>query len=310
MAFYRAGPRLLLRTGPYTFLMAKLRYFLRALTDQLASARSLCPNCGSSANRIVDRKYLITQLRRCANCELLFRTPTDDPAANADFYENEYSQGFTSDLPSDAALDELKTSNFAGTEKDCSYYIGILRGLGLAPNAKLFDFGCSWGYGSYQFARAGFDVTAFEVGTTRRRFAESKLGVRAVPDMDSAASDLAGQFDCFFSSHVLEHIPAPADAFRYAMRLLAPGGLFVSFTPNGSEAHRAASPAWSKLWGEVHPNFLDDVFFDHNFQHSPRCVGSSRVTAAPMGDAATLQRLNDLSGDELFFAARKIGEAW
>jgi SAM-dependent methyltransferase len=241
---------------------------------------------------------------------MMFRTPTDDPSSNQHFYDNEYSQGFTTDVPSVEALARLKRSNFAGTEKDYSDYIRVLTALGLKPSAKIFDFGCSWGYGSHQLATSGFDVTSFEVASNRSRYARDNLDVRTVDDMDRAAADLCASFDCFFSAHVLEHVPSPAKTFDYAMRLLNRNGLFVSFTPNGSESFRTVSPAWSQLWGEVHPNFIDDVFLDYSFKLSPRCIGSSPATNAALPDRPEAKRLDGIDRPELFFSARKIGDAW
>lgn len=242
---------------------------------------------------------------------LMFRTPTDDPSENATFYESEYAQGFTTDVPTDAALASLKQTNFADTERDYSYYIGVLRGLGLQPGCRIFDFGCSWGYGSYQLARAGFEVTSFEVAPRRRQYAKERLGVRTVDDMDETARSLSGMFDCFFSAHVIEHVPSPRQSFSYAIRLLKTSGLFVSFTPNGCTEHRTASPQWSKLWGEVHPNFIDDKFLDKSFAGSPRSIGSSPVEDASVArDDLSMMRLGELSGPELFFAARKVSDSW
>src|SRR5262245_57835659 len=136
--------------------MGKLAYLRRSLAAQFTADRFNCPNCGAAHGRVVDRKYIITQLRRCGSCQMMFRTPIDDPAGNMFFYENEYTQGFTTDVPSDAVLAELKRSSFVGTEKCYSYYIGVLAQLGLKRGTKLFDYGCSWGYGSYQLAQAGF----------------------------------------------------------------------------------------------------------------------------------------------------------
>jgi 2-polyprenyl-3-methyl-5-hydroxy-6-metoxy-1,4-benzoquinol methylase len=290
--------------------MAKSAYLYRSLKAQFTSTRFQCPNCGSPSNHIVDRKFVVTQLRRCLYCKLMFRTPTDDASANRDFYENKYVQGFTTEMPSDATISELKRNKFAGTEKDYSYYIDVLGQLVLRPGAKLFDYGCSWVYGSYQLAEAGFNVVAFEVAQARRRYADEMLGVVTVDNMDLVATDLAGQFDCFFSAHVIEHVPTPARSFDYARRLLKPGGLFVSFTPNGSEGHRVSSSNWSKLWGEVHPNFIDDIFLDYNFRLSPRVIGSSPVAGAALPEKCGLVRLDKIDGYELFFAARTNGDAW
>lgn len=293
--------------------MANFSYFQKCLIAQLSAARFRCPNCGNDKNRIVDRKYIITQLRRCAECQILFRTPTDLPEDNAAFYEDEYIQGFTTSVPSDDELFQLKELNFADHEKDYSYYINTLIQLGLKPGAKIFDYGCSWGYGSYQFSRAGFDVTAFEVAPTRRRFANEKLGVVTINDMDRVVTELALQFDCFFSAHVLEHVPSPTKTFSYAMSLLKQNGLFVSFTPNGSDAYRVITPAWSSGWGEVHPNYIDDFYLDKSFKLSPRIMGSSPVSNASFPSAPRqpeLKKIDNIDRGELFFAAMKIGDKW
>lgn len=240
---------------------------------------------------------------------MMFRTPTDDPTSNLIFYENEYTQRFAI-TPSADELAKMKKSNFSAIEKDYSYYIKVLTRLGLKPGDRLFDYGCSWGYGSYQLAQAGFEVTSFEVAPSRRRYAQEKLGVSTVESMDSVASELSSHFDCFFSAHVLEHVPSPAVSFNYAIRLLKQDALFVAFTPNGSRGSMAASRDWSKIWGEVHPNFIDDIFLDSSFKLSPRAIGSSPLCNATLPLEVELKRLNEVDGKELFFAARKIGDSW
>ena len=286
--------------------MGKTAYLLRSIQGLFAPERLTCPNCGHPHALTVARKYLVTRLRRCGRCELLFRVPTDDPAKNRDYYEHEYSQGITTEMPSDEFLTALLRENFAGSEKDWTYYNRVLRSLGLIVGARVFDFGCSWGYGSYQMSAAGYSVVAFDVAPTRRRFARDKLGVAVVEDPLAAVSDLglAGTFDCFFTAHVLEHLPKPCAVFDLAAKLLRPGGLFVSFTPNGCEPAKALHPEWNKWWGEVHPNMIDDRFLDRAFEQSPRVVGSSPVGEVQLPPTATMWYLNDLSGSELFFAAR------
>ena len=75
--------------------------------------------------------------------------------------------------------------------------VSVLTKLGLNRGNTIFDYGCSWGYGSYQLVQAGFEVISFEVAPSRRRFAREKLGVTTVDDM---ATDLDLHFDCFFLS--------------------------------------------------------------------------------------------------------------
>lgn len=281
--------------------MQKLAYLRRSLVAQFKSKRFRCPSCGAESRDVVDRKWIVTQLRRCPSCLLLFRTPTDEPIHNATFYETAYEQGFTTEMPSEEVLTELKRTNFATTEKDFSMYISTLKQLGLRPGNRIFDFGCSWGYGSYQFMQAGFDVTAFEIAPTRRRFASDRMGVRVVTGLDR----LAPSFDCFFSAHVLEHVPSPSAAIRSGLRILKRGGIFACFTPNGSTSYRAATPTWSTIWGALHPQLIDELFLDRIFTNYPRCIGSSPISTPRFGNQDHMVRLDNLARSELFFAAQK-----
>lgn len=286
--------------------MGKLNYLKKCIRAQFDQDRFLCPNCGGSLSDVISRKYLLTTLRRCSNCEMQFRAPTDDQASNRSFYEHEYCAGFTTDMPSDADLLNLISNDFAG-EKNWTYYNGVLDRLGLGRGARIFDFGCSWGYGSFQMKKAGYSVFAFEIAPTRRRYAEDKLFIRTVADMCQAIADpsLVGTFDCFFSSHVLEHVPSPSRVFGFAEVLLKRGGIFLSFTPNGSEAARRNHSKWDRWWGEVHPNLIDDRFLDRAFRHWPRVAGSSSVGEIEFPSKPVMRCFDQLGGPELFFAARK-----
>ncbi len=261
---------------------------------------------------MVDRKYLVTKLMRCANCRLLFRVPITTEAENERFYNLEYEQGFTTDMPSDSDLAAMLETNFAGSDRDYGIYVNVLKSLPLPDGARIFDFGCSWGYGSHQLAQAGYDVTAYEVSNSRRNFARTKLSISVVDAFDACLVDDAfvGQFDCFFSSHVLEHVPSSGAVFQAARKLLKPDGVFVAFTPNGSAAFRAADFAsWHLLWGEVHPNFVDEEFYRHNFGNSPAILSSSGydfdAIARASFDEPGIRTIGGLAGYELFFAARK-----
>jgi 2-polyprenyl-3-methyl-5-hydroxy-6-metoxy-1,4-benzoquinol methylase len=284
---------------------AKMAYLARMTTDRLLGRHLACPNCDAADHIVVDRKYLVTELRRCRSCRLLFRAPTDSSTFNQSFYNDGYEQGFTTELPDDATLRRWMDSCFAGTPKDYAPIVDFLNVLGIAPPARIFDFGCSWGYGSWQMARAGYDVWASEISRPRSQFAASKLGVRLVdPDR---MTEFQGSFDLFFSSHVLEHVPRIADVIELARRLLHRDGLFLALTPNGSFHRRKADPFWSSHWGSVHPNFLDEEFYTSAFADVPLLV-LSRDSRAGFPSAVQLPtlgtELGPLEGDELVAVAR------
>jgi SAM-dependent methyltransferase len=184
---------------------------------------------------------------------------------SASFYEHDYaSGGLTTNLPKDSEIQGLRDRAFRGSDKDFSQKIQVLKAVGLGPGSRVLDFGASWGYAACQMQGAGFDALGFEVSRDRAAFGSRHLGVH----IETALESLQGPFDCMFSSHVVEHLPDPAEAFRLASRLLRPGGLFVAFTPNGCEERlRRNKRAYDHSWGRLHPTYLDDRFYR-------RCLGS------------------------------------
>lgn len=282
----------------------RLSYFLYCLKRLLAGEGASCPSCGSPESRVVSRKYVVTALRRCNRCKILFRSPTTTPDKSENFYQSTYSQGFTTTLPSAEELERLKQAGFKKSEKDYSRHISMLSAIGCKPGEALLDYGCSWGYGSWQLARAGYRVCGYEISVTRCNFARSHLDIEAYTQPE----DVQGPFDIFFSSHVLEHVPSVSESIRFARRVLRPGGWFVAYTPNGSEYFRRHEPwAWNQHWGLVHPNFLDEDFYQSIFRSDPHLVTSSPYDlekiarwASTAEDSLTL----DLAGSELVVIAR------
>ncbi|MGE0723013.1 MAG: class I SAM-dependent methyltransferase [Alphaproteobacteria bacterium] len=294
-------------------LRAKSGYLARSAAAWTLRRGLACPNCGATEATVEARKFVVTALRRCRRCALLFRTPTDGEAFSRRFYDRLYRQGHVTALPDEAALAAMLATGFAGTPLDQSRYVDCVRALGLgAP--RLFELGCSWGYGTVQFRRAGIDAVGYEVAEGRRRFAAARLAVPVVDTVGGidARHPLAGSFDVFFSAHVIEHVPQPGEAIALAWTLLRDGGWFLSVTPNGSAPCRATFPDWNRHWGAVHPNFIDDRFLAGAFGRSPRLFASGGWPSAIAGFAAAPageRRADALEGPELLFLARKSAAA-
>ncbi len=231
----------------------------------------------------------------------MFRSPTTTAEENLSFYQNDYRSGATTREPNVDELRALTAAKFRGHRKDFSRYIALLAALGARQGQRVLDFGCSWGYGSWQLTQAGYRVSGYEISKPRCSFAREKLAVAAHHDLEAVGDD--GTFDVFFSSHVLEHAPSVAAVIAYARRKLKPDGLSVAITPNGSDGFRAANPdSWGKSWGLVHPNLLDDVFFRQAF---PRCLlAASPFDPPEIGRRwkSNLREVPALDGRELMVA--------
>jgi 2-polyprenyl-3-methyl-5-hydroxy-6-metoxy-1,4-benzoquinol methylase len=283
-------------------MKAKHLFALKCAARRLLSRESLrCPSCGGNPGEVLDRKGLVLTLARCGRCRLLFRQPTTPPQTSRDFYQNEYSQGYTTDMPDEVTLCGLMARGFAGTERDYSRFVRIFDALGVPRDARVLEFGCSWGYGAWQLNRAGYDVEAFEISRPRCRYAREKLGVEASHELEA----LGREFDLVFSSHVLEHVDSLEETLRFLEGRLKSGGLMVHVTPNGSLFHRAAAPLnWHYLWGEVHPQLLDEEFCRGRHHGGGIIIGGTPSDPGKLHgwDRASLKIL-DLQASELLYVA-------
>jgi 2-polyprenyl-3-methyl-5-hydroxy-6-metoxy-1,4-benzoquinol methylase len=275
----------------------KVGYFFENAWKRLRGQPKRCPSCGGPQSDFVQRKYLVTELRKCRSCRLLFRYPFDTAEENQRFYQEDYSQGFTSDCPSDDELRQLLETGFRNHQKDYSIYLKVLQALGIMPGARLVDFGSSWGYGVWQFQQAGYEVQGFEISRSRARFGREKLGVNIADSFDQ----ISGDADAFFSAHVLEHVPSIQEVIAKAAGCVKPRGLFVAFTPNGSADFRRQNEAdFRKLWNKAHPNFLTNEFYERVFAEKPLLLASHPYEFEQIGawDRRARRSLS-LAGNEL-----------
>jgi Methyltransferase domain len=272
----------------------KIGYFTWALGRSLSAQDHGCPGCGSSRTSILRRKYLVTSLRECGACGLRFRTPKDDPAEAEEFYQERYSQGITTDCPSDESLASLIAHRFQGSEKDFRTYMSVIRAAGLSEGDSILDFGASWGYGSWQLSRAGFNVFSLEISAPRAEYAKTKLAC----NMIASVEELAQPVQCMFSAHVIEHLPDPELIWKVADRVLTDDGVIVCFCPNGEPAREelVGSRQYHHMWGKVHPvlitpGFLRSVSTRHGWTaaiysnpYQPGRIINGQTEDIPTGD--------------------------
>ena len=285
------------------FLMFQLPWRLAYLRDSalqaLLRADKRCPACGAAETHLVRRKHLVTQLRECSACYLRFRWPKDRVDDSYDFYQDRYSQGFTTDCPNEDTLKAMTSTNFKNTEKDYSTYIEVLRALDLKQGSVILDFGCSWGYGSWQFSQHGFEVYSYEISAPRARYASEKLTCK----MLKSIADCPRLVDCFFSAHVIEHLPDPNIFWNAALQKLTPQGVIVCACPNGNPIRQTSNPAeYHSWWGKVHPLFLTPHYVSTFLKRN----GLEHRLYSPPYDFEAIQsrrRVDEVSGAELLIVA-------
>ncbi len=248
-------------------------YFLKSAAKYFTPFK--CPSCGNKElNKVVDKKFIVTRLVECQHCNLLFRHPTDDITFNQSFYQDEYKQedGITTTVSKE--VDDVLKSVDIAIGRTAERLLKIMDSIyGVEKRSKkVLDYGCSWGYQSHQIQQAGIDVQGFEISRPRASYGIEKLGI----DIKTNESQLRDQNDIFYSSHVLEHVPAVKYSIELGTKLLRENGLLILITPNGSGEFKSMYPEnFKKGWGLVHPNYLNANFYKNQFKNVPYYIGTS-----------------------------------
>jgi SAM-dependent methyltransferase len=240
---------------------------------------------------------------------LRYRFPSDSEVFNYQYYQDSYVQpGLTTDLPAMDELSILMRTKFANTEKDFSMFNSILELAShhLERKLNILDYGANWGYTCYQFEQLPIvqAAYAFELSQPRRAYGEKYLAINYVSD----PRELKASVDVVFSSHVIEHMSNPAKFKEFADVVLKADGIIILTCPNGSDSARMRNLSWSKLWGEVHPNYISDHFLLNLFADYNGMVGDEGMLSAAidLNSLFSISMLSNLpSSSNLVLLAKK-----
>lgn len=169
-----------------------------------------------------------------------------DPAAAAAWFEDRYRDALTSGrMPSWADLrPNPNLTDWLETAKPRPGRAAVV--------------GCGYGDDAAVLARAGFDVTAFDVARTAvaeaaKRFLDVPVTWR-VADLFDLPGDLLGAFDLVVEIFTIQTLPLDLRprALAGVASLLAPGGtLFLLCRGRDAEAHLGDTPPWPLAAAEL-----------------------------------------------------------
>lgn len=248
--------------------MPNLKYLTKVAKAYLSvPIDETCPFCHHNEANILGRKYVLVQLRKCLNCGLMFRFPKEQTEENLRFYQSDYKEGLTTDLPNELELKRLLDNKFQGTPKDFSAKINLVRSY--LSTGKVLDYGCSWGYGVWQFKQAGYEITGFEISQPRADFGRRSLGVDIISQQEEINNLDDQSFDIIFTSHVIEHLPDISNLFTLFHKLLKPGCILAIFVPNcnGCDSSTVFNQKKSFAFGEKHTIAYDSSFLSQTLEN-------------------------------------------
>lgn len=280
----------------------RIRYLAWAAQKKLRDNDQLCPACRRHAT-FLRRKFVILSLMECKSCGLRFRLPKDDPDAAA-YYDTSYSVDYPAQRPPapESLGDLTRTGVLDHPANRYAKYAEVVKAAGVKSGDSVVDFGCSWGYGSWQLRQTGFKVYSLEISYPRAAYARANLGCTIVED----TSQIPEPVDCFFSAHVIEHLQDPTLIWREADKILGIGGKIIIFCPNGEPKREAiiGRKAYDYLWPQVHPMVITPRFMRTISEEYGFCA---KFYSEPYDLAAIAsgREPSDLFGDELLLIAER-----
>lgn len=246
--------------------MARIGFALKMIWARFDLTRSACPYCSSCFYTFMQRKKLLIQARKCLYCGLIYRWPVDIPEDTFSFYKKIYKKVEAPVAPpANTVLQQLIQQKFKGSAWDKTHRLYFIRRL-IEYRGKLLDFGCSWGYGTYQYADLGFKVVGLEIDKERANFGRVHLGL----DLYSDWKEFEDQtyFEVILADHTLEHLNNLRETFDEFKKHSKTGTKLIIFVPNGGcVAARRLGVKWGPFIGESHAVALTMDWF---FKNLPR----------------------------------------
>jgi len=202
--------------------------------DSLFEYRN-CPNCGQNDFEVlfesnmrerdfreeVGTVYMILGGKygrhvKCRNCHLIYVNPIEKAS--------KINEGYFQRNTGDARI--IRGTRLTATESQ----VRLIKRYG--NGTHLLDIGCGEGFFLFNASKAGYTAKGIEISQDVAKYArrEFSLDVEAKPFEDLRFDQ--DYFDVVTLWQVLEHVPYPSLILSEVHRILKPGGLLATSTPD------------------------------------------------------------------------------
>ncbi len=227
-----------------------------SLPDNERKKEIECNLCGS-----VDRKLLWDcgsyTFSMCSDCSLIYQYPQPVQADLSYRYDDNYFE-----------YEIANEKNFFGlmikTLKDINFSRCTIEMMENSP--EFLDVGCATGMLLKHMESLGWISRGVELCESSAAYGQKKRKLDIFNGTIEAAGYLDNQFSVIHSSHLIEHLTNPADFITEAFRILKPGGLLITTTPNTNSLQ---SWLFRKNWRSA--------IADHMFLFSDKTLSSLLV---------------------------------
>ncbi len=193
-----------------------------SLPDNERKKKIECNLCGSE-----DRDLLWDcdgyTFSRCNDCSLIYQYPQPVHADLSCRYDNKYFEYEISneEIFFNLMVKTLEDINF----KELTIEI-------MEDNPEFLDVGCATGLLLKHMESFGWKSRGIELCTSSAAYGQKERKLDIFNGTIEEAGYRDNQFSVIHSSHLIEHLTNPSDYITEAFRILKPGGLLITTTPN------------------------------------------------------------------------------
>ncbi|MEI0447402.1 class I SAM-dependent methyltransferase [Brachyspira intermedia] len=200
-----------------------------------------CEFCGSTKSEVYIKTDLVSY-NKCLNCGLIYQYPVLSQEEINDIYSDNYFE-----------YEVANQENFFGLMKLAMKDIGFDKIESELPNKNVLDIGCATGMMLNYLKTKGYNAQGIEICSSSAEYARKNYGitVHEKPLLDVGFE--SDYFSFIHFSHVIEHVPNPADTLKEIYRILAKGGYLAITTPN---ADGMFAKKYGGAWRAVMPQHL------------------------------------------------------
>jgi 2-polyprenyl-3-methyl-5-hydroxy-6-metoxy-1,4-benzoquinol methylase len=202
-----------------------------------------CPACSAAAAFLYDgsdRLFGLVPgsfpLYRCSGCECIFQFPLPEERALGAYYPDDYWWAGNRQSGGGGTLKRLERIYREFVARDHVRFLVRCARQRAVRSPLLLDVGCGNGTILAVARRSGFRTFGMD------RSAHAVAAARKLYNLDVRRGDIGApvwegmSFDFVSLFHVLEHLPDPRAALRYAAALLRPHGSLIVQVPNVASA--------------------------------------------------------------------------
>ncbi len=153
---------------------------------------------------------------KCKNCHLIYVNPIE----KANKINGDYSTMSNTDVPI------IRRSRLRAAKSQ----LGLIKKY--KSGTTFLDIGCGEGFFLFNVSQAGYAGKGIEISQDAAAYARKEFGldVEATPFEEQRFPE--NHFDIITLWQVLEHVPYPLMVLKEVHRILKPGGLLATSTPN------------------------------------------------------------------------------